>query len=92
MRSVTSVTSFQYLHNFAPTLDNFSKTFSIDTKFGYFTVHWSTAALKFFKENLSTNFGLIILLIHMFSWFFEIAPVYLRLAGCRVYKGHLQNK
>ena len=95
------MTSFQYLHNFAPTLDNFSKKFSMETKFGYFTVH--------FKENLSTNFGLIVvfvkvaleitkrtqhcvLLIHMFSCFFEIAPVYSRLAGCRVYKGHLQNE
>ena len=28
----------------------------------------------------------------MFSCFFEIALVYLRLAGCRVYKGHLQNE
>ena len=81
----------------------------MDTKFGYFTVRWSIAALNFFKENLLTNFGLIavfvkvaleitkraqhcVLLIHMFSCFFEIAPVYLRLAGCRVYKGHLQNE
>ena len=24
--------------------------------------------------------------------FFEIAQVYLRLAGCRVYEGHLQNE
>ena len=63
------MTSFQYLHNFA--------------------------ALKFFKENLSTNFGLVavfvkvvleitkraqqcVLLIDMFSCFFEIALVYLR--------------
>ena len=81
----------------------------MDTKFRYFTVRWSIAALNFFKENLSTNFGLIavfvkvaleitkraqhcVLLIRMFSCFFEIAPVYLRLAGCRLYKGHLQNE
>ena len=32
-----------------------------------------------------------VFLIHMFScfFFFEIAEVYLRLAGCRVYKGYL---
>ena len=79
------------------------------TKFEDFMVQWSIAALKFFKENLSTNFGWIavfvkvaldiakraqhcILLIHMFSYFFEVAQVYLRLAGCRVCKGHLQNE
>ena len=28
-------------------------------KFGDFIVHWSIAVLKFFKENLCTNFGLI---------------------------------
>ena len=33
-----------------------------------------------------------ILLIHTFSCFFEIGQVYLRFAGCRVYKGHLQNE
>ena len=33
-----------------------------------------------------------VLLIDMFSCFFEIALVYLRLAGCRAYKGHLQNE
>ena len=27
----------------------------------------------------------------MFSFFVEIAQAYLRLAGCRVYKGHLQS-
>ena len=32
------------------------KNFSMDTDF---IVHWSIAALKVFKENLSTNFGLI---------------------------------
>ena len=29
--------------------------------------------------------------LHVFV-FFEIARVYLRLAGCRVYEGHLQNE
>ena len=33
--------------------------FSMDTKFKDLIVHRSIAALKFFKENLSTNFGLI---------------------------------
>ena len=78
----------------------------MDTKFGDFIVHWSTAALKF---DLSTNFGSIavfvkiaveitkraqhcVWLIHMFSCFLEMAQVYLLLAGCRVYKGHLQNE
>ena len=75
----------------------------------YHTWEERIAALKFFKENLSTNFGLVVvfvkvaleitkraqhcvLLIDMFSCFFEIALVYLRLAGCRAYKGHLQNE
>ena len=31
----------------------------MDTKFGDFILHWTIAALKFFKENLLTNFGLI---------------------------------
>ena len=35
------------------------KKFSMDTKFRDFIVPWSIAALKFFKENISTNFGLI---------------------------------
>ena len=34
------------------------KKFSVDTNFGDFIVHCSIAALKFCKENLSTNFGL----------------------------------
>ena len=85
------------------------KTFSVDTKFGDFIVHWSIAALKVFKENLSTNFSLIavfvkvaleitkraqhcVWLIHMFSRFFEIAQVFSRFAGWRVYKAHLQNE
>ena len=29
--------------------------------------------------------------LHIFV-FFEIAQVYLRLAGCRLYEGHLQNE
>ena len=33
-----------------------------------------------------------VLLIHMFSCFFEIAQVYLRSAGWIVYEGHLQNE
>ena len=103
------MTWFQYLHNFAPTSVRQLQKFSMDTKFGYFTVHWLIAALKFFKETLLTNFGLAavfvkvtleitkraqhcVLLIDMFSCFFEIALVYLRLAGCRAYKGHLQNE
>ena len=53
------MTSFQYLHNFAPTRVRQLQKFSMDTKLGYFTVHWLIAALKFFKENLSTNFGLV---------------------------------
>ena len=81
----------------------------MDTKFRDFIVHWSVPALKFFKENISKNFGLIavlvkvaleitkrvqhyVWLIHRFSWFFEIAQVYLPLTGCRVHKGHLQNE
>ena len=85
------------------------KKFSMDTKFKDFIVHWSIAALNFFKENISTNFGFIavfvkvaleitkrvqhyVWLINRFSWFFEISQVYLPLAGCRVHKGHLQNK
>ena len=31
----------------------------MDTKFGDFILPWTIAALKFFKENLLTNFGLI---------------------------------
>ena len=81
------------------------KKFSMDTKFGNFIVHWSTATLKFLTENLTTNFGLIavfvkvalestkkaqhcVLLINMFSCFFFKS----RIAGCRVYKGHLQHE
>ena len=30
---------------------------TIKRKFGDFIVHWSITALKFFKENLTTNFG-----------------------------------
>ena len=33
-----------------------------------------------------------VLLIHMLSCSFEIVQIYLRLAGFRVYKGHLQNE
>ena len=82
------------------------KSFSVDTDF---IVHWSIAALKVFKENVSTNFGLIavfvkvaleitkraqhcVWLIHMLSWLIEIAQVYLRLVGCRMHKGHVQNE
>ena len=81
----------------------------MDTKFGDFVLHWTIAALKFFKENLLTNFGLIavfskivlespkkaqhcVWLIHVFSCSFEISQGYLRLARCRVSKGHLQNE
>ena len=79
-------------------------------KMGHFMAHWSIAALKFFKGNLSWNFGLIAVFVkvalkiiqkelsiasypdsHDFV-LFEIAQVYLRLADCRVYKGHLQNE
>ena len=73
-----------------------------------FVEHWSIVARKSFKENLSTNFGLIAVFVkvafeitkraqhcvlphlHVFV-FFEIAQVYLRLTGCKVYEGHLQN-
>ena len=82
------------------------KNFSMDTDC---IVHWSIASLKVFKENLSTNFGLIavfvkgtleitkraqhcVWLIHMLSWLIEIAQVYLRLVGCRMHKGHVQNE
>ena len=34
----------------------------------------------------------VLLILHMFSCFFKIAQVYLRLAGCTVYKGRLQNE
>ena len=84
------------------------KKFSMATKFRGFIVHWSIAALKFFIEHVSTNFGFTVVfvkvaleitkssalrwLIHMFSCSFEIVQVFLRLAGCRVYKGHLQNE
>ena len=33
-----------------------------------------------------------VLLIYRFSCVFEIARFYFRLAGCRVYKGHLKNE
>ena len=76
---------------------------------GDFIVHWSIAALKVFKENLSANFGLIavfvkvaleitkraqqcVWLIRMLSCLIEIAQVYLRLVGCRMHKGHVQNE
>ena len=76
------------------------KNFSMDTDF---IVHWSIAALKVFKENLSTNFVKVALeitkrtqhcvwLIHMLSWLIEIGQVYLRLVGCRMHKGHVQNE
>ena len=39
-----------------------------------------------FRESSSTLFFTV---IHVF---FEMAQVYLRLAGCRVYEGHLQNE
>ena len=35
------------------------KKFSMDTKFGDFIVHCTIEALKFLRENLSMNFGLI---------------------------------
>ena len=83
----------------------------MDTKFWGFIEHWSIVERKFFKENLSTNFGLIAVFVkvafeinyktssalpfcpdlHIFV-FFETAQVYLRIAGCRVYEGHLQNE
>ena len=31
----------------------------MDTKIGHFIVHRSIAALKFYRENLTSNFGLI---------------------------------
>ena len=98
------MTSLQYSLNFAPTLDNLK------------SYQWTRnsiagiAALKFFEESLSTNFGLIAVFVKValeitkklsiaFYWFtcfhvffFEIEDVYLRSAGCRVYKGHLQNE
>ena len=39
--------------------------FSMDENFGDFIVHWSIAALKFFKENLMTNFGLIAVFVKL---------------------------
>ena len=45
-------------------------------------------ALKNYGKKLSLAFTDS----HVFMFFFEIAQVFLRLAGCRVYKGHSQNK
>ena len=83
----------------------------MDTKFGDIIVLYidQIAALKFFKENLSTNFGLIAVFLKVafeitkraqhyvlprFTCFrvFRNREVYLRLAGCRVYEGHLQDE
>ena len=80
----------------------------MDTKLADFLEHLSILALKFFKENLSKNSGLIAVFVKVafkitmlsiafyldlhVCGFFEIAQVYLRLAGCRVYQGHLQNE
>ena len=87
------------------------KNFSMDTKFVDFIVHWSIAALKFFKENLSENFGLInrcfressprsykkssalrLTDSHVFMVDRNRASLILRLVGCRIHRGHLQNK
>ena len=43
------------------------KKFSMDTNFGHFIVHWSIAALKVFKQNQSTNFGLIAVFVKVAS-------------------------
>ena len=42
---------------------------------------------------MTSHFGTLLRLtdLHIFV-FFEIAQVYLRLAGCRLYEGHLQNE
>ena len=83
------------------------KKFSMDMKLGDFIIHWWIAALRIFKESLSTNFGLIAVFVkvafeitkraqhlhvtHVFM-FFEIVQVYMCLAGWRVYEGLLQNE
>ena len=46
-------------------LKKFFSWFSMDTTFKDLIVHWSIAALKFFKENLSTNFGLIAVFVRV---------------------------
>ena len=75
----------------------------MDTKIGHFIVHWSIAALKFFKENLSLNFSLSAVFMKVVLEItkrgqccalpqFTRFHVYLRLANFRAYKGHLQNE
>ena len=80
----------------------------METKFGGFIEHWRIVVLKLLNENLSTNFGLIAVFMkvafeikelnttfypdsHVFL-FLEIRQVDLRLAGCRVQKGHIHLK
>ena len=87
------------------------KKLSMVTKFEDSIEHWSIVALKFFKENLSMNFGSIAVFVKVtfeitkraqhcaLPWFtcyvfvfFKIVQVDLRLAGCKVYEGHVQNQ
>ena len=73
-------------------------------KIGHLAAHWSIAALKFFKENLSSNFCLIAVFVKSSVRNYQkrsalrfIIPrshvfvFFLRLADCRVYTGHLQT-
>ena len=60
------MTSLQYLLNFGPTLDDF-KSFQWTRNSGIFLVQWSIAALKFFKENVSTNFDYIAFFVKVAS-------------------------
>ena len=98
------MTSLQYSLNFSPALDNLKsyqwtrnseiaaiaalKFFeeSLSTYFGLIAV-FVKVALEITKK-LSIAFYWFT----CFHVFFEIEDVYLRSAGCRVYKGHLQNE
>ena len=50
---------------------------SMDENFAGFIVHWSIAAMKFFKENPMTKFGLIAVFVKLT---FEITKRALRIA------------
>ena len=61
----TTLTSLQYLLKFAPMLDKL-KSFQWTRNSGTdFIVHRSIAALKVFKENISTNLGLIAVFVNI---------------------------
>ena len=52
---------------------------AVFVKVAFETNHKTSSALPFCPD------------LHIFV-FFETAQVYLRIAGCRVYEGHLQNE